>query len=109
MILITAQILSAMQTEHGADKRAFGWILGISFFIIALILLENFSTAVLLGFVILLMMFIGRVPLIQLGKLLGIIMLVAGLFIGVIMLTGDDTKLDKKGQLTEQIEQPTKK
>lgn len=109
MILITAQILSAMQTEHGADKRAFGWILGISFFIIALILLENFSTAVLLGFVILLMMFIGRVPLIQLGKLLGIIMLAAGLFIGVIMLTGDDTKLDKKGQLTEQIEQPTKK
>ena len=109
MILITAQILSAMQTEHGADKRAFGWILGISFFIIALILLENFSTAVLLGFVILLMMFIGRVPLIQLGKLLGIIMLVLGLFIGLVMLTGDDTKLDKKGQLSEQIEQPTKK
>ncbi len=109
MILITAQILSAMQTEHGADKRAFGWILGISFFIIALIILENFSTAALLGFVILLMMFIGRVPLIQLGKLLGVIMLVAGLFIGLIMLTGDDTKLDKKGQLTEQIEQPTKK
>ena len=109
MVLITAQILSAMQTEQGADKRAFGWILGISLLIISLILLENFSTAFLLAFVILMMMFIGRVPLIQLGKLLGIVMLVLMLFIGLIMLTGDDTKLDNKGQLSEQIEQPTKK
>ena len=109
MVLITAQILSAMQTEQGADKRAFGWILGISLLIISLILLENFSTAFLLAFVILMMMFIGRVPLIQLGKLLGIVMLVLMLFIGLIMLTGDDTKLNNKGQLSEQIEQPTKK
>ncbi len=27
MVLFTAQILSATQTENGADKRAFGWIL----------------------------------------------------------------------------------
>jgi cell division protein FtsW len=109
MVLVTAQILSAMQTDTGADKRAFGWILGISFVIISLILLENFSTAMLLSLVILMMMFIGRVPLVQLGKLMAIVMIAAAAFIGLIMVTGDDSKVNEKNQITEQIQRPTEK
>ena len=48
VVLATAQILSALQTDHGADKIAFKYILGICFLIIPLIALENLSTAALL-------------------------------------------------------------
>ena len=82
MVLITAQILSAMQREDGADKKAFKYILWIVLPTVALIGIENLSTAVLLLGVIFLMMFIGRVPMSQLGKLMG-----AGAIIVVIFLT----------------------
>ena len=41
MVLATAQILSAMQTENGADKNAFRYVLITCLFIIPLIMLEN--------------------------------------------------------------------
>ena len=63
MVLITAQILSAMQREEGADKKAFKYILWIVVPTAALIGIENLSTAALLLAVIFLMMFIGRVPM----------------------------------------------
>jgi cell division protein FtsW len=108
LILAAAQILSAMQTKDGADKRAFQWILIVSSPIILLIMLENLSTAMLISIVIFMMMFIGRVPMHQLGKLVGIIMLAAiGLF-AIIMLTGENIKDNDKGQLTEQVERPEK-
>src|SRR3712207_8186449 len=69
LVLATAQILSAMQTEKGADKHAFKYILWTSVPILLLIVRENFSTAVLLGAVIIMMMIIGRVPM----KLIGIL------------------------------------
>ena len=56
LVLATAQILSAMQTEKGADQHAFKYILVVCAFIIPLILVENFSTAFLLCVVIFLMM-----------------------------------------------------
>jgi len=108
LILAAAQILSAMQTKDGADKRASQWILIVSSPIILLIMLENLSTAMLISIVIFMMMFIGRVPMHQLGKLVGIIMLAAiGLF-AIIMLTGENIKDNDKGQLTEQVERPEK-
>ena len=58
MVLITAQILSAMQREDGADKKAFKYILCIVLPTAALIGIENLSTAALLFAVIFLMMFI---------------------------------------------------
>ena len=61
MVLITAQILSAMQREDGADKKAFKYILWIVIPTAFLIGIENLSTAALLCAVIFLMMFIGRV------------------------------------------------
>ena len=71
MVLATAQILSNLQTENGADKNAFRYILTVSFFIVTPIMFENLSTAMLLCIVIFMMMLIGRVPMRQLGKLLG--------------------------------------
>lgn len=92
LILATAHILSAMQYENGADERAFKFIMILTLPIAGLIFVENLSTAVLLCSVIFLMMFIGRVPLRQLGKLLGIVSLIAIAFISFIMIAGEDRK-----------------
>lgn len=88
LVLATAQILSAMQTEKGADKHAFKYILVVCAFIIPLILVENFSTAFLLCVVIFLMMVLGRVPMKQLGQLLGVVVILGVLFFAMIMLMG---------------------
>ena len=88
MVLVTAQILSAMQREDGADKRAFKYILFIVLPFCVLIGLENLSTAALIRAVIFLMMFIGRVPLMQLGKFVGVGVILLILFIGSIYLLG---------------------
>ena len=88
MVLITAQILSAMQREDGADKNAFKYILWIVVPTAALIGIENLSTAALLCCVIFLMMIIGRIPMIQLGKLLGFSIVAVAVFITLILTLG---------------------
>ena len=88
MVLVTAQILSALQREDGADKRAFKFILIVVIPFIVLIGLENLSTAALIMVVIFLMMFIGRVPFVQLGKLMAGAALFIVLFIGLIYMAG---------------------
>ena len=106
LVLATAQILSAMQTEKGADRHAFGYILFVCAWIIPLILVENFSTAALLCVVIFMMMVLGRVPLQQLGKLLGVVVLFVALFIGVIMFFGKTEQPANPDQtLVQQVEQ----
>ena len=71
-IITTAYILSRLQEENGANKRAFKYILWITGITCALIFTENLSTALLLAGSVLLLMFIGRVPFKQLGSLIGI-------------------------------------
>ena len=88
LVLVTAQILSAMQREEGADKRAFKFILIVVIPFIILIGLENLSTAALIMVVIFLMMFIGRVPFVQLGKMMAGGALVVVLFIGLVYMAG---------------------
>ncbi len=108
MVLATAQILSALQTGNGAAKSAFKYILTVSAFIIPLIMLENLSTALLLSIVIFMMMLIGRVPLKQLGQLLGCALLAVALLVGAVMAFGSDKPqgmADGK-QLTEQVKTP---
>lgn len=90
MVLATAQILSAMQTENGADKNAFRYVLITCLFIIPLIMLENLSTAVLLCAIIFMMMIIGRVSFRQLGRLLGIATLLVVCLFSLVMLVGED-------------------
>ena len=88
LVLAVAQILSAMQTEKGADRQAFWWVLGTSSVIVLPIFFENFSTSVLISAVVFFMMFIARVPLSQLGKLLGVVILGGVIAVSSIMAFG---------------------
>ena len=103
MVLVTAQILSAMQRDDGADKRAFKYILFIVLPFCLLIGLENLSTAALILAVIFLMMFIGRIPLTQLGKFVGAGIILLILFIGSIYLLGSFESNDSGETQTETI------
>lgn len=71
VIISVAYILSRFQTEDGADKKAFKYILMVTGGTVFLIITENLSTAVLLATTVYIMMFIGRVPLKQMLKLGG--------------------------------------
>ena len=109
IILAEAQILSAMQTERGADRKAFKYILWIALPLIFLIGLENLSTALLLFSTVFLVMFIGRVPWIQLGKLAGICVGLALMGILLIEIVGDDSKEeDLKLTKVEEVAKPKK-
>lgn len=108
MVLATAQILSALQTENGADKLAFRYILMVCLPIVPLIMVENLSTAMLLCLVIFMMMLLGRVPARQLGALLGVVVLAVALLVCCVMAFGTDEEAQKPANqtLTEQtIEQ----
>ena len=96
MVLITAQILSAMQREDGADKKAFKFILWIVIPTAALIGIENLSTAALLLAVIFLMMFIGRIPMSQMAKLVGAAGFVVVLFLTLVLTLGSIGADDEK-------------
>ena len=71
-IITVAYILSRIQEENGANSKAFRYILYVTGFTCLLIFTENLSTAVLLAFSVLLMMYVGRIPFRQLGALVGI-------------------------------------
>ncbi len=103
MVLTTAQILSAMQREDesGADPTAMKYVLWLVVPATMLIGLENLSTAVLLFSVIFVMMFIARVPLRQMGKLTGVLVLLVAIFLGLVFWMA---KLDKEGQELEQAQ-----
>ena len=110
VVLAVAQILSAMQTEHGAEKRAFKYILIVSSIFVALIGLENLSTAMLLCFTILCMMIIGRVPMRQIGKLVGTALIAICIIFASIMIVGKDKGDTAKPEnsLTEKVAQDEK-
>ncbi len=112
LVLASAQVLSALQTDEGADRKAIGYILGMAAIFIIPIGLENLSTAVLLSTTIFLMMLVGRVPLDQLGKLFGAIVLAAAIFLTLVMSVGEDKKTlaeNTKQNLTEQTEEEKEK
>ena len=110
LILAIAQILSAMQTDQGADRKAFNYILIVSAFIILPIVPENLSTAMLISVTVLLMMFIGRVPWDQIGKLIGIVVLGIVFMLALVMIIGkEEVKTPEKQALTEQVVQDEEK
>lgn len=97
LILAVAQILSALQTDSGADKQAFWWVLGVSATIILPIVFENLSTAMLIAVVVFLMMFVGRVPWSQMGKLLGVGVIGIVIAVAAIMsIPEPETKTDSE-------------
>lgn len=103
IVLATAQILSAMQRENGADKKAFKYILCIVVPIALLIMVENLSTAALLCSVVYLMMIIGRVPAFQLIKLAGVVVGLALVGLLLIMAVGNDNNVAVDKAQTEQV------
>ena len=105
LILATAQILSAMQTEHGADKLAFRYILFVCLWIVVPILLENFSTAILICSVIFMMMVIGRVPLQQLGKLIGVVAVFIAVTVLVVFVVGEQADKEEQSRQNTLVEQ----
>ena len=110
IVLTVAQVLAFFQRENGADKNAFKWILWITIPICILIGLENLSTGAMLFFVVILMMFLGLVPLKQLAKLAGSIILIGVIALAMIMLVGHDiSDEDKELAKVEQIEKPQEK
>ena len=100
LVLAAAQVLSAMQKPDGtgADPLAMKYVLCLSVPAVALIGIENLSTAVLLFGVIYLMMFIARVPMIQMGKLTGVLLLIVASFL---ILVFSLSKLDREGKELE--------
>lgn len=104
MVLAVAQILSAMQRPDGsgADPKAMRYVLVVTVPAVLLIAIENLSTGVLLFGVIYIMMFIGRVPTIQMGKLTGVLVLLAGLFMALVFSMAS---LDKEGQEIDAAQQ----
>lgn len=101
LVLFSAQVLSALQTPKGADPKAMKYILGFSAIPLALIFKENLSTAALLFATLVMMMFIARVPLKNIGYLLGVIILGASIFVGAILLFGETTTDKSAEQLTK--------
>lgn len=107
LVLAVAQILSAMQTEEGADKKAFQYILCVSIPLLFLIMLENLSTAVLLGSTVFCMMVVGRVPGRQIMKLLAFLGIVIVFVFVMVMAVGSAEPEPQPGQqLTEQVAKP---
>ena len=86
VVMGTALLLSRMQQEEGAHPNAMKWILWMTGIACGLIAPENLSTAVLLFGVVFLMMWVGRVPLKQLGRLVLILGLFGMLFGSLLLL-----------------------
>ena len=104
MVLVTAQILSATQRENGADRNAIKYILIVLLPTVFFIGIENLSTAALLFAVIFLMMFIGRIPLSQMGKLaaaLGALVVIA--LVAILTLGSIEADASEKTSMTETV------
>ena len=91
VVMGTAVILSRMQTEDGATPQAMKWILWMTVIVCGLIAPENLSTAVLLFGVVFLMMYVGRIPMRQLGKLVLVLGAAVALFLSVLLFVPSKT------------------
>ena len=87
VVITVALMLANLQHENGADRRALKYVLTATGIVCLLIFPENLSTAAILFATVYIMMFIGRVPMVQLAKValffvamgLGVLLLVRAL------------------------------
>ena len=98
LIVVVAWLLSVMRDEKGATTSAFKWILGFSVIICGLIVKENLSTALLTFIVVLMMMFVGKVPWQHLSILIGLIVICGGIGYSILRFTPEST-LEQAGKL----------
>ncbi|MBP1663381.1 MAG: cell cycle protein [Bacteroidetes bacterium] len=80
LIVVVADFISRIRANPADEKRNFWIIMLVTGTICGLILLENFSTAAILGLTIFFMMFIGRISWKKLVSILGVgvILLILG-------------------------------
>ncbi len=94
VVILAAYFLSLYRDEKSiASPKAFKWIMYTSMPAIAIIAIENLSTAMLLFAVVYLMMFIGKINHKQQMWFSGIILSFALLGATLIFVTPEDTKL----------------
>ena len=91
MVFVTAQILSAMQTKEGVAPNTMKYVLTAAACFILPVAPENLSTAAMMCVVVFLMMFVGRVPLRQLGYLFSVVVIFLIFVVGMVFLVGDTT------------------
>lgn len=116
VVIGVAFILTFFQEENGASRKAFKWILLLTGVFCLLIVSENFSTAFILALVVVCQMFIGRVPLVQLGSLFGVVAVAGIIALAVIMNVPDsaleNTKLHRlttwKARIARFVKKDTK-
>lgn len=73
LIIVVADLVSRIRANPAFENKYFTWIMVISGIIIGLILLENFSTAAILGLIVFAMMYFGQVSWKKLISLFGIV------------------------------------
>lgn len=93
VIIAVSFILSKGQSEEGANRNAFKYIMIITGLICLLIAPENLSTAALLFGVVVLMMIIGRIPWKKLFKLFGYLSLGATIIVGLSFVVPKEAKI----------------
>lgn len=96
LIILVADLISRIKNPVQDEKRLFWTIIGVTSATTMLILLENFSTAILLFGVVMVMMYIGHVSFKRLGMVTAVI--VGGALVGylsVSVLMKNDVKLPK--------------
>lgn len=81
VVMLSSFILSKTQTENGVSKNGFWFIIITSGMCIGLIFLDNFSTAMLLGLVVLSLMLLGNV---QIKSIVSIVMVVVTFIVLII-------------------------
>jgi cell division protein FtsW len=91
VVVTTALILARMQTDKGANPKAFKYVLWASVPICLLIFRENGSTALLLFAVVFMMMIIGRIPFRQWSKIVLIGVGAVALFLGTMRFIPTET------------------
>ncbi len=106
LVFVTAQILSAMQTKDGVAPNTMKYVLTAAACFILPVAPENLSTAGMMCAVVFIMMFIGRVPLKQLGYLLSVAVMFIVVVVGVVFLFGqtaspEEEKARENMHLTE--------
>ncbi len=111
VIATIALLLSRMKDDKESINRTFKIILGITFLFCFLILPENFSTAGMLGLISFIMMFIGRIPIIKLAIITGIIggILAVLLFVLAPVIPRDTPLLGRLPTWTERLSNHSEK
>ncbi len=87
LVMLTARILGDGQSKEGTSKDVMKKILYATGLVCALIFTSNLSTVILICFTTYLMLFIGKIPRMQMWKLTGACVVAGTVALGTIMLT----------------------